>query len=263
MDGMGDITEGMRTAAKNRPHSWFPVVDPFFDPAGEVPAYGIVGWYWVDAHGQLAGEFNENPRYLPSPLAMNFPEPHNRLEFLLHCAATGYTSAESFAHALANSQVLAHTTAEGADVSIFEDVPGQPHVVIFTSEAKVPEASASTPVDGRALATMSEQVAFRVDPGTPMSVTLPVGKVAAQRSGVPEQREVSGQQEPYEQQEPSGQRRTSGQRGESEAAVEWPAEPDRDSSARTPDPEASEDREPPGAHDRFMASMLEIGRAHV
>ena len=176
MNGTGETAR--EALAGGRPSSWFRVLDPFFDGAGEVPPHGVLGWYWVDGRGELSGPFRRNPDYVPSPVALGFPEPSNRVEHLLQCAAAGYTSVESFARALLSGRIPVCASADGGEIRVFEDAPGEHYVVAYTSAGRVPESVGSLVVEGEMLAAMSAKVAIRVDPGTAMAVTIPVDAAA-------------------------------------------------------------------------------------
>jgi hypothetical protein len=51
--------------AKRHPNGWLYVIDPAFDPNGEVPWDGIVGAWKVDGEGNLTSEYFSNPDYVP------------------------------------------------------------------------------------------------------------------------------------------------------------------------------------------------------
>lgn len=176
MNGMGEIARDV--PASSRPNSWFRVLDPFFDGVDDVPEHGVVGWYWVGERGELSGEFRRNSAYVPSPAALGFPEPETRAEFLLQCAAAGYTPVESFARALLSGRLPVCASAGGGEISVFEDGFGSHYVVAYTSLDKVPDSVGALVVEGEMLAAMSAKVAIRVDPGTVMSVTIPAGAAA-------------------------------------------------------------------------------------
>jgi ADP-ribosylglycohydrolase len=197
MDGMGDSARDRAT--RGRPNSWFRVLDPFFDGAGDVPDHGVVGWCRVGERGELTGEFRPNEAYLPSPVALGMPEPSGHLEHLLQCAATGHVPIASLARALLDDRILVRASADGGEISVFEDEPGHHHVVAYTSQERVPDSAGSLVVEGDVLAVMSAKVAIRVDPGTLASVTIPAGAVA------PRDERATGEREPPESTEPAAE----------------------------------------------------------
>lgn len=170
--------ESARDGARGRPDRWFRVLDPFYGHDREVPDRGVVGWCRLDERGELTGEFRPNGAYRPSPIALGFPRPAGRVQHLLQCAATGHASVAEFARAWLSDRVAVRASPDGGEICVFEDEPGSHHVVAYTSRDEVPDAVGSLLVEGEMLAAMSAKVAIRVDPGSPASLTIPVGGVA-------------------------------------------------------------------------------------
>ena len=67
-------TAALRAQAARQRGGYVYAIDPYFDPDGAVPPYGIVGGWSVDEAGQLV-TFSHNPNYRPSPVALEFPAP--------------------------------------------------------------------------------------------------------------------------------------------------------------------------------------------
>ncbi|MCU1528169.1 MAG: hypothetical protein JWP75_1932 [Frondihabitans sp.] len=50
--------------ALKRPGKWVYAIDSAYDPNGEVPARAIKGYWKVDDHGSITGDFVSNPNYV-------------------------------------------------------------------------------------------------------------------------------------------------------------------------------------------------------
>ncbi|MFI5615289.1 type VII secretion system-associated protein [Amycolatopsis sp. NPDC051903] len=83
------LTPELRERARQSPDSWLYVVDPAFEGAEEVPGVAIAGAYRVDERGEIAGGFQPNPDYRPTPLALGIPAPVNEVEAALQAVITG------------------------------------------------------------------------------------------------------------------------------------------------------------------------------
>ncbi|QUH05202.1 ADP-ribosylglycohydrolase family protein [Saccharopolyspora erythraea] len=169
------ITPEMRAAAKQTPDSWHYVIDPFFDPNGEVPAWGIAGWYRIGPDGEFDENFQPNPQYRPSPVAMGFRAPRTELEMLVQLTATGYGSEDRLAEKLVEGTVLAAADEKGTGVAVVDRGDGPANVIVYSSPHLVPETAKTVELSGRTLATMSAQVEIVLDPSSPVSVRLPLG----------------------------------------------------------------------------------------
>ena len=170
------ITDDMRRAARRQPGSWLYVVDPAFDPAGEVPPEGIVGAYPVDDAGDLGEEFTKNPRYRPTPLALRLPEPTDPLDALVQRAATGWAAESALVDELAGSSLWLLAGPSG-EIFVVDDDGDRRSVWVFTSPVH-----AERPAPGHALQQLSarqvleaipEGVDLVVNPGAAASVRIP------------------------------------------------------------------------------------------
>ena len=107
------ITEGMRESALRNPNSWLYVIDPAFDPNSEVPPWGIVGAYPVDARGEIESRFAANDTYRPSPRALGWPEPTTQLERMIQLAKAGHRSARELPAAVLDTTLLVYQPRDG------------------------------------------------------------------------------------------------------------------------------------------------------
>ncbi|HJP75617.1 MAG TPA: type VII secretion system-associated protein [Pseudonocardiaceae bacterium] len=106
------ITEGMRESALSNPNSWLYVIDPAFDPNTEVPAWGIVGAYPVNAYGEIESRFAANDTYRPSPRALGWPEPTTQLERMIQLAKAGHRPARELPAAVLDATLLIYQSRD-------------------------------------------------------------------------------------------------------------------------------------------------------
>ncbi|WP_329087963.1 MULTISPECIES: type VII secretion system-associated protein [unclassified Streptosporangium] len=99
------VDDELREAARANPGRWLYVIDEFFDPDGEVPPFGVAGAWQVDEHGQI-GEFQPNPRYRPSPLALGYPEPTDELDAAIQLGSADYLNDAEIAPLFMDADVL-------------------------------------------------------------------------------------------------------------------------------------------------------------
>jgi hypothetical protein len=107
------ITDSMRESALSNPNSWLYVIDPAFDPNSEVPTWGIVGAYPVNAHGQIESRFAANDTYRPSPRALGWPEPTTQLERMIQLAKAGHRPARELPAAVLDASLFVYRAREG------------------------------------------------------------------------------------------------------------------------------------------------------
>ncbi|GAA2986668.1 type VII secretion system-associated protein [Streptosporangium longisporum] len=127
------LTDRMRAEARSMPGRWLYAVDPFFDPDGAVPPYGVIGAWRVDEHGEVSEEFTPNPGHRPSPVSLGFGEPADPLDAAVQLAVTGYSDGGDLVPLLLESEVLTGTDAEGR-IPVYD--PGV--VLAYTSRAHLP-----------------------------------------------------------------------------------------------------------------------------
>ncbi len=58
------LTDELRAQAKLDPNSNIYVIDPSFDPDGDVPFDAIVGYWPINGEGEIRSEFIPNPAYI-------------------------------------------------------------------------------------------------------------------------------------------------------------------------------------------------------
>ncbi|WP_329086356.1 MULTISPECIES: type VII secretion system-associated protein [unclassified Streptosporangium] len=132
------VTDDLRRQARLRPDSWMYAVDPFFDPEGEVPPYGIVGAWQVDGRGEITGEFRHNPGYRPSPVALGHPEPTDPLDRVVQLASAGYAGDLDLVPLLLEAEVIV-AAGPGGGVPVF-DTGGGRAAFAYTAQANLPHA---------------------------------------------------------------------------------------------------------------------------
>jgi hypothetical protein len=81
------VTPAMRETARTRPGGWIEVLDPMYTEP--VPPAGVVGRYPVGQAGEVTEDFQVNPAYRPSPLALGWPAPRSEVEAAMQMAHTG------------------------------------------------------------------------------------------------------------------------------------------------------------------------------
>jgi hypothetical protein len=132
----------MREQARQQPGAWLYTIDPFFTEtgqSGEVPPFGIVGAYQVDATGQILPDFTPNPNYRPSPIALGLPAPTNSIEAALQLAATGYGDDQQLLTALLSGEVLTPIGPEQDSVMVIDEGQDRNSVLAYTSKDYLPE----------------------------------------------------------------------------------------------------------------------------
>lgn len=170
-----DITPEMRASAKSNPNTWLYVIDPLFESEVDVPPWGVVGAFPVDATGEIEDDFQANDRYRPSPQALRLPPPPSPLDELLQLIRTGYRDVEDLARAVRDATLLIYATAaDEYDVVGFPDSEGRVYVPVCTAEEHVP---ANWPgwraVTGAKLGPLLDGYPLLVNPIGPISAIVP------------------------------------------------------------------------------------------
>ncbi|MBM0277242.1 type VII secretion system-associated protein [Micromonospora tarensis] len=174
------VTDEMRRQAKRAPDSWIYAVDPAFEGAGDVPGWAVVGAFRVDEQGEISDEFQRNPNYQPSPVALGFPVPANEVENALQLAVTGLGGDDQVRDALREATVFVpHVPGVGiADLDAGLD---RPVVHAFTSDRYLP-----APVDWQywerrpipeLVAAMGDRYLV-LNPGSELELRLPAADLA-------------------------------------------------------------------------------------
>jgi hypothetical protein len=174
------ITAEMRTQAKTRPGGWLYVVDPAFDGQQDVPPQAVIGGYPVGPDGDVVPDFRANPGYRPTPATLGLTPPASELEATLQLVATGYRGEAELRAALRSAEVITPArSAEDATVAVFTDQEGRSVVPVFSSESRLPQDETGwrrVRLADLLPALTGKHVA--VDPGTGVSVTVPVELLA-------------------------------------------------------------------------------------
>ncbi|MEV6374332.1 type VII secretion system-associated protein [Micromonospora musae] len=174
------VTDEMRRQAKQAPESWIYAVDPAFEGGGDVPGWAVVGAYRVDERGEIGDDFQPNPNYRPTPLALGFPAPANELENALQLAVTGLGGDDEVRRALLDATVFVpHVPGVGiADLDAGLD---RPVVHVFTSDQYLPEPADWPYWERRAVRDLVEPIGDRylvLNPGSALELRLPASDLA-------------------------------------------------------------------------------------
>ncbi|CAM3438256.1 type VII secretion system-associated protein [Kibdelosporangium persicum] len=176
-----DITPEMRASAKSNPNTWLYVIDPLFESQADVPPWGVVGAYPVDAHGEIEDDFQPNDRYRPSPQALRMPRPENPVDELLQLIRTGHREASALPPLLRDATLLLYArSAEEYDVIGFPDGEGRVFVPVCTAAAHVPAAWPGWRVTtGKDIAPLLNGFPLLVNPTGPISAIVPAEHLTA------------------------------------------------------------------------------------
>ncbi|WP_018686803.1 type VII secretion system-associated protein [Actinokineospora enzanensis] len=178
-----EITLDMRASARSNPNSWLYVIDPEFGPHDEVPPWGFVGAYPVDASGEIVNRFRPNRDYRPSPTALRMPVAANRVEKLLQLIITRYRAQSDLLPELRAATLLIFASSS-ADESLtaFPNRDGTVMVPVCTSPAHVP---ASWPgwreIRGVDVAARLHGHPLVVNPAGPITAVVPAAHLASRR----------------------------------------------------------------------------------
>lgn len=172
-------SESARATAARQPGDWVYEIDPWFDPSGEIPPFGIVGAWQSNAAGEIEGEFTPNEGYRPSPAVRGFRRPLSELEGAAQLSVAGYIPAEQFAQTVARSIVwVIQLPGHEGELSVAESSEGKV-VEVFSSPDLVPHgvlgdvAAHQIPLV-RVLELLPSDVRIALNPGTAPTLVLPV-----------------------------------------------------------------------------------------
>ncbi|WP_371873688.1 type VII secretion system-associated protein [Streptomyces tubercidicus] len=174
------VTEALRAQAAQQRGGYVYAIDPYFDPNGAVPPYGIIGGWSVDSFGQL-DSFTHNPNYRPSPTALEFPPPVTALDEALQRAVTGYGSEQELLAAFREATLLLFAQEGQTGLySVVED-DGSRYIPAFTHPTHAPDTWHQwQQTTGQHLAATGLPV--RLNPGHRISLTIP-GEAVKQAGG--------------------------------------------------------------------------------
>jgi hypothetical protein len=170
-----EITLDMRRAARSNPGTWLYVTDPGFAPGADVPPWGVVGAYPVDAHGEIQDDFRPNDDYRPSPKALRMPAPVTELERVMQLVKTRHLPQSALLPALREARLLLYAR-DGRDTGItaFPNHDGRVMVPACTAVARVPKQWPGwREVSGRALAHQLNGFALVINPAGPITAVVP------------------------------------------------------------------------------------------
>lgn len=175
------VTPQLLAQAHASPGRQIYVVDPEFDPAGEVPGWGIRGFFPVSENGTLLErEWVPNPYYRPGPLTLEFPQPRTWLERALQLAAAGHQPDRHLLAVLVASEVVIPTAAEYPDqVPVTGDRQGRDILTVFTRADLLPAGVPHRQVPVAVLAPLLPTVTVVINPGLRPAAELPGADVAA------------------------------------------------------------------------------------
>ena len=157
------VTEQMREAARSAPDSWLYVLE------GDE----VVGAYPVDEHGEVVEDFQHNPDHVPGAVEV---EPTDPLDAALHELSAGRGSREAVLALLRTAELLVRDGA-GEGLVVHTTPAGRDVVQAYSSQQHAPTVGADAGWQtrrGRELArVLPVGVALQLNPGSPVSVTVP------------------------------------------------------------------------------------------
>lgn len=181
------VTPQLLAQAQASPGQQIYVVDPEFDPAGEVPGWGIRGFFPVSENGTLLQQdWVPNPHYRPGPLTLEFPQPRTWLERALQLAASGHQPDRHLLDVLVTSEVVIPTAAGHPDqVPVTADKQGRDTLTVFTRADLLPAGVPHLQVPVAVLAPLLPTVTVVINPGLRPAAELPGADVAAALAATP------------------------------------------------------------------------------
>lgn len=171
------LTESMRAAARSMPGQWVYAIDPFFDPDGEVPPYGVIGAWPVDQRGEISDEFTPNPNYRPSPITLGFGEPSDPLDAAIQLASTGYSDGKDVVPLFLEAEILTGA-GEGGAIPVFYDDAGKV-VMAYSARSHLPDdlpdqIDGWQALSGRTLITLTPpDVDVAINADSPARIRIP------------------------------------------------------------------------------------------
>jgi SseB protein N-terminal domain len=164
---MPEITQEMRAHARANPNSWLYVIDPAFDADAEIPPWGVLGAYPVDASGEIGAEFRPNTGYRPVPAT--------ELEQLLRLVRAGQRDEATLPAAVLAAELLLYAASpDDRSVTGFRARQGNVMVPACTSAAHVPAAWPGwRRVTGRELAPLLHGHPLVINPTGPVTAMIP------------------------------------------------------------------------------------------
>ncbi len=165
------VTQALRAQAAQQRGGYVYAIDPYFDPDGAVPPFGIIGGWSVDSSGRLVS-FTHNANYRPSPRALEFPPPATALDEALQRAVTGYGSEQEFLTAFRDATLLLFTEEGQTGLYTIVEDDGSRCIPAFTHPTHAPDSWPRwQQITGRHLAATG--LPIRLNPGHRISLTIP------------------------------------------------------------------------------------------
>lgn len=165
------ITDELRAAARNQPNGWIYPTDPMFAPGEAAPGHAIIGAWQVDGAGEITGDFQPNPDYRPSPVALGLPQAGNHLEAMFQLVATGYAEQEPLLVALIDASPLAFVEGITPITTVDGDTTA---VSIYTSPRYLPASTATAmPISVRDVLCQHPEYEIAINPGSPLTARIP------------------------------------------------------------------------------------------
>ncbi|SDC89071.1 type VII secretion system-associated protein [Actinokineospora iranica] len=176
-----EITLDMRASALSNPNSWLYVIDPAFAPDEDVPPWGLVGAYPVDARGQIGDRFRPNLDYRPSPTALRMPPPANRLEKIIQLIHTRHRPQAALLPVLLDSTLLVYaTTPTDRTIVGFPNSAGKIMIPACTSTTHIPQSwPAWREIQGHDLAPLLNGHPLALNPDGPITALIPAERLGS------------------------------------------------------------------------------------
>ncbi|MEU3147487.1 MULTISPECIES: type VII secretion system-associated protein [unclassified Streptomyces] len=127
------VPDDIREAGRLAPDHWLGAVDPMWSGQERPPRWAMPGRWRSGLDGEIV-EWEENPDYRPSPLALGWPEPEDEVDHAVQLASAGYGPGEAVPAALVGREVAVLTGPDGGPLSAATP-EGTPVVPVFTSPA--------------------------------------------------------------------------------------------------------------------------------
>ncbi|MGH3763303.1 type VII secretion system-associated protein [Actinophytocola sp.] len=175
-----EITPEMRANARANPNTWLYVIDPAFDAEADIPPWGVVGAYPVNARGEIDAAFRRNTEYRPSPTALRMPEPASALERTLQLVRSGHLDQATLPAAVLRASLLVYASSpEDRSITGFPARHGTVMVPACTSVATVPSAWPGwREVTGSELVPLLHGHPVVINPAGPVSAMIPAAHLS-------------------------------------------------------------------------------------
>ncbi len=170
-----EITPEMRASARKSPNTVLYVVDPAFDATADIPPWGVVGAYPVNARGEIDAVFRRNAAYRPSAAAPRTAEPTGDLERTLRLIRSGDQDQSTLPAAVLGATLLLYAASpQDRSVTGFPDRHGVVLVPACTSAAHVPAPWPGwREIAGRDLVPLLHGHPLVLDPAGPVTAVIP------------------------------------------------------------------------------------------